>query len=150
MAEMLKFTIDKFTFLVASDRWYTSEGVWAKWEGMHVVIGLSDYMQQRSGDVAFVEVKPAGTLVDQGDEVAVIETIKVNISLLSPVSGRVESLNPKLEKQPEIINQDPYEEGWLAMISVPDFPIQTKHLMDAHTYYDKIKQEAEQETRNNE
>jgi len=150
MAEMLRFNIDKFTFQVATDRWYSNEGVWAKWEGMHVVIGLSDYVQQRSGDVAFVELKPAGSLLNQGEEVAVIETIKVNISLPSPVSGRVVSLNPEIEKAPELINQDPYGTGWLAMISVPDFPIQAQHLLDAQTYYEKIKREAEQETRNNE
>ena len=81
MSEFLETTVDKFTFKVATDRFYTAEGVWAKEEDGRVRIGLSDFVQQRSGDVAFAEVKPAGTALAAGDEVAVIETIKVNISL---------------------------------------------------------------------
>ena len=81
MPDMLETTIDKFTFKVATDRYYTSEGVWAKPDGARVRVGLSDFLQQRSGDVAFAEVKPAGTSVRFGDEIAGIETIKVNISL---------------------------------------------------------------------
>ena len=89
MSEYLETLVDKFIFIVANDLFYNPEGVWAKPEGKHVRIGLSDFLQQRSGDVAFAEVKPPGTVVAVGDEVAVIETIKVNISLTSPVSGKV-------------------------------------------------------------
>lgn len=147
MPEFQEFTIDKFTFKVAKDRWYNEEGVWAIWEGRNVHIGISDYLQQRSGDVAFAEVKPAGTKVGIGEEVAVIETIKVNISLPSPVSGRVISTNPAMETTPEIINQDPYGEGWMAVIEVVDKPVLTKQLLDAQTYFEKIKLEAEQESK---
>ena len=87
MPDFLELAIDKFIFRVATDRFYSPEGVWAKPEGSSIRIGLSDFLQQRSGDVAFAEVKPTGTELAFGDEVAVIETIKVNISLGSPVSG---------------------------------------------------------------
>ena len=147
MVEFLEFTVDKFTFRVATDRWYHEAGIWAKWEGLHVQIGLSDYLQQRSGDVAFAEIKPAGTLLSQGEEVAVIETIKVNISLPSPVAGRVIAINQAMSAAPEIINQDPYGDGWIAIIQVLDFPSQMKGLLDAPRYYEKIKREAEQETK---
>jgi glycine cleavage system H protein len=147
MPDYLELKVDKFIFRVATDRWYNPEGVWAKWEGAHVYIGISDYLQQRSGDMAFVELKPPGIQVSRGDEVAVIETIKVNISLPSPVTGRVMLINEAVGNEPEIINQDPYEKGWLAMISVMDFPVQMKHLMEARAYFEKIKREAEQETR---
>lgn len=63
MSEFLETTVDKFTFKVATDRLYTAEGVWAKLDGDLVRVGLSDFVQQRSGDVAFAEVKPAGTQV---------------------------------------------------------------------------------------
>jgi glycine cleavage system H protein len=145
MPEYLEFMVDKFTFRVATDRYYNDTGVWAKWEGLHVSIGISDYLQQRSGDVAFAEVQPEGTKVSYDEDVATLETIKVNISLPSPVSGRVISVNPKMMTEPEIINQDPYGDGWLAIISVMDFPIQMKQLLDAQSYYEKIKLEAEQE-----
>ncbi len=84
-------------------------------------IGLSDFLQQRSGDVAFAEVKPVGTALNFGDEVAVIETIKVNISLASPVSGKIVEVNPAMETAPEAINQDPYGAGWLAVIEATDW-----------------------------
>ena len=63
MSDFLEVTVDKFTFKVATDRSYNSEGVWAKEENGRVRIGLSDFIQQRSGDVAFSEVKPAGTIL---------------------------------------------------------------------------------------
>ncbi len=147
MAEMLELRVDKFTFHVATDRYYDNAGAWTKWEGLNVEIGISDYLQQRSGDVAFAEIKPIGTVVNQGEEVAVIETIKVNISLTSPVSGKLIFINEELLATPELINQDPYGRGWIAIIQVEDFPSQMKRLLDARAYYQKIKQEAEQESR---
>src|SRR5512139_3920523 len=112
MPEFLETTVDKFIFRVAADRFYNGEGVWALAEGNLVRIGLSDFLQQRSGDVAFAEVKPVGTQLAFEDEAAVIETIKVNISLSSPVSGKIVVVNPDMELAPEMINQDPYGKGW--------------------------------------
>ena len=99
MPEYLEATVDKFVFRVASDRLYSSDGVWAfgvESQGSgQVRIGLTDYLQQLNGDVAFVHVKPVGTVVAVGDEVAELETIKANVSLCSPVSGRVVEVNPE-------------------------------------------------------
>ncbi|MBE3038320.1 MAG: hypothetical protein IMZ62_05870, partial [Chloroflexi bacterium] len=106
MSDFLETTVDKFTFKVATDRFYTAEGVWAKEEKGHVRIGLSDFVQQRSGDVAFAEIKPAGTALAAGEEVAVIETIKVNITYTSPVNGKIVEVNPAMNEAPEAINQD--------------------------------------------
>jgi glycine cleavage system H protein len=145
MPEYLETSVDKFTFKVATDRYYSDEGVWAMPEGEHIRIGLSDYLQQRSGDVAFAEVKPQGTGVNLDDEVAVIETIKVNISLSSPVTGTVIEVNPAMETAPEVINQDPYGTGWLAVIEVRDWDTDRRRLMDPQAYFERIKVEAEQE-----
>ena len=145
MADDLVFTVDKFIFRVATDRYYTAEGMWAKPENDHVRVGISDYLQQRSGDVAFAEIKPIGTLLQPGDELAVIETIKVNISLASPVAGRVSETNPIMETSPEAINQDPYGMGWLAQLEVSGDKSRMEHLLDPGAYYSMIKQEAEQE-----
>jgi glycine cleavage system H lipoate-binding protein len=116
MSDTIEFKVDKFTFLVAKDRFYNGEGVWAKVENKLVRTGISDYLQQRSSDVAFAEIKPLGTIVTFGDDLAVIETIKVNISLSSPVTGKVIEVNPAMETAPEVINQDPYGAGWLALL----------------------------------
>jgi glycine cleavage system H protein len=147
MPEFLETTVDKFIFKVATDRYYSSEGIWAQAEGNRVRIGLTDFLQQRSGDVAFAEVKPAGTALAAGDEVAVIETIKVNISLTSPVSGRVAEVNPAMETAPEAINKDPYGEGWLAMIEAADWEADRARLLDPQAYFNLMKGQAEEEAK---
>ena len=147
MTEFLETTVDKFIFKVATDRLYNSEGVWAHAEGRLVRIGLSDFLQQRSGDVAFAEVKPAGTQVSQGDEVAMIETIKVNIALSSPVSGLVLEVNPDMEMAPEAINQDPFGKGWLAVIDANNWDADRAKLLEPAAYFAKMKVEVEEEVK---
>ncbi len=149
MTDFLEITVDKFTFKVASDRRYSAEGMWALEEpGGRVRIGLSDFQQQRSGDVAFAEVKPAGTMLAAGDEVAVIETIKVNIELGSPLSGEVVEVNPLMELEPERINQDPYGAGWLAVIDAADWVRESLNLHDPQAYFELMKKEADEEIGN--
>jgi glycine cleavage system H protein len=147
MTEFLETTVDKFIFRVAADRYYNGEGVWAQAEGNRVRIGLSDFLQQRSGDVAFAEVKPVATELAFGDEVAVIETIKVNIALSSPVTGKVVEVNPDMELAPEAINQDPYGKGWLAVIEARNWDADRTLLLDPAVYFTKMKVEAEEEAK---
>jgi len=147
MPDFLETTVDKFTFKVANDRYYTGEGVWAKPEGSRVRIGVSDFLQQRSGDAAFAEVKPAGTAVALGDEIAVIETIKVNVSLASPVDGVVVESNLAMSSAPEAINQDPYGAGWLADLEATDWEADRLRLLDAEAYFRLMKGQAEEEAR---
>jgi glycine cleavage system H protein len=145
--ETLSVTVDKFTFKIVTDRFYNDEGVWAKLEGGRVLIGLSDFLQQRSGDVAFAEVKPVGTLLSVGDEAAVVETIKVNISLSSPVSGKIVEVNPAMETAPEVINQDSYGGGWLAAVEPADWEADCARLLDPQAYFGLVKVQAAEETR---
>ncbi len=147
MTEFLETTVDKFIFRVATDRYYNQEGLWAKADGDRVRIGLSDFIQQRSGDVAFAEVKPEDTELHFGDEVAVIETIKVNIAFSSPVSGKTVEVNPAMEDGPEAINQDPYGAGWLAVIQASDWEADRLKLLDAEAYFARMKEEAENEVK---
>ena len=147
MPDDLEATVDKFIFKVAKDRYYTNEGVWAKPEGTRVRIGLSDFLQQRSGDVAFAEVKPAGTSVRFGDEIALIETIKVNVSLTSPVGGVVAGTNPAMSTAPEGINQDPFGAGWLADVEATDWEADRLRLLDATAYFSLMKGQAEEEAK---
>jgi glycine cleavage system H protein len=147
MPDDLKLTIDKFTFRVAIDRFYNPEGVWAKETEGVVRIGLSDFLQQRSGDIAFVDVKPPETVLAAGDEAATIETIKVNIVLSSPVAGKIVQVNPRLAAAPEIINQDPFGEGWLCEVEASDWAKDQPRLLDAAAYFEKMKREAEEEVK---
>jgi glycine cleavage system H protein len=147
MPDYLETTIDKFTFKVATDRFYSSEGVWAKLEDDHVRIGLSDFVQQRSGDVAFAEVKPAGTTLTVGEDIANIETIKVNITYSSPVNGKIIEVNPAMSDAPEAINQDPYGAGWLAVMEVANWQVERAKLLDPQAYFEIMKGQAEEETK---
>ena len=147
MTEFLETTVDKFRFKVATDRSYSSEGIWAQEVGNRIRIGLTDFLQQRSGDVAFAEVKPNGTELAVGDEVATIETIKVNISLTSPVKGKIVEVNPAMATAPEAINQDPYGEGWLAVIEPADWKTARAALLDPHAYFALMKGQAEEEAK---
>jgi len=147
MTEYLEIKVDKFTFKVAVDRLYNTEGVWALASDNIVRIGLSDFLQQRSGDIAFVEVKPAGTILAFGEEFSSIETIKVDIALSSPVSGRVVLVNPALENTPEVINQDPFGEGWLCEIELRNWDTDQPRLLNAAAYFEKMKREAEEEVK---
>ncbi len=145
--DYLETTVDKFTFRVATDRRYTPEGVWAQQAGDLVQVGLSDFLQQRNGDIAFAEVKPAGSEVKAGEELAVLETIKVNLSLASPISGKITRVNPAMGSTPEILNQDPYGEGWLCEIAAADWAADQAGLMEAPVYFAHMKRQAEEEAK---
>lgn len=147
MTDSLETTIDKFTFRVPTDRRYSSEGIWAQHVGGRVRIGLTDFLQQRSGDVAFVELKAAGTTLKTGEEIGTIETIKVNISLSSPINARVIEVNPALATAPEAINQDPYGDGWLALLEPSDWVADRAALLDPQAYFTLMRGQAEAEAK---
>lgn len=149
MQKFIETTVDKFVFRIATDRLYSSEGVWAvrsESEGTgRVRIGLADYVQQLNGDVAFAHVKPVGMKLAAGDEFAELETIKANVSLLLPVGGTVVEINPNLDRSPEIINEEPYGKGWLAVIEAADWDAERTKLLDPQAYLSAMKLQAEKE-----
>jgi glycine cleavage system H protein len=146
----LELNVDKFTFKIATDRFYTYQGVWALLTGEVIRVGLSDFSQQRSGDIAFADVQPIGTKLVAGDMVASIETIKVNLNLNCPVAGTIVQVNPLMDSAPETINQDPYGEGWLCEIDANNWDADCQNLMDPNKYFSLMKQEAEDEVKKNE
>ena len=145
MPEFMETTVDKFTFKVAVDRYYSEQGIWVLRVGKVVRIGLSDYVQQRSGDIAFADVQPVGTLLGADGDAAEIETIKVDTTVASPVRGSVIAVNPKMEMEPEVINQDPYGEGWLCEIEPTDWETDLEKLLKPEAYFSVMKAEAEEE-----
>jgi arsenate reductase len=145
--EILELLIDKFLFRFPADLYYGDAGIWARFDGQRARIGLSDFTQQRNGDVAFAEPKEVGTSVRRGDEVAVVETIKVNLSIPSPVAGKVVEVNDDLSAAPELINQDPYGKGWLAVLEVDDGEGARRALKTAADYLALARVQAESEVR---
>ena len=148
MPEFLRTTVDKFTFLVATDRLYTAEGVWvlAVAQGSNRVrLGVTDFMQQHNGDVAFVSLKPTGTAIQVGDEFADIETMKVTIGVASPVAGTLVKVNEEFTLKPESVNEDPYGKGWLAEIETTNWETDRAKLLDAKAYLAVMQSQAEEE-----
>ena len=94
---------------------------WAKLEEDGIVtVGISDYAQDQLGDIVFVELPELDSEVNQGDEVAVVESVKAASEIYSPMSGKIVDLNPSLEDSPEIVNSSAFEEGWFFKIEVTD------------------------------
>ncbi len=143
--EMLKVTFEKFTFQVPVDRLYSDAGVWVKPEASRARLGLSDFVQQSSGDVAFANIKPVGTKLERGDEFADIETVKVNVSIPVPIKGTIAQVNSRLADAGELINQDPYGEGWLAVIELADWENDRGRLLDPEAYLALVKEQADAE-----
>lgn len=147
MPEFLETTVDKFTFKVAADRLYTTDHLWLKPEMEGVRIGLSDYLQQTAGDVAFAEPQAEGTILTPGDELATLETMKTNLSIPSPLNGVIKAVNPRLEDEPELINEAPYGEGWLVLLEAGAWETDQLNLLDAQAYFALMTAEAEKEAK---
>ncbi len=142
--EFLETSVDKFVFRVARDYRYNDADVWAKREGARVRIGLTDFLQQKSGDVAFVNLKEIGTELGVNDELAALETIKVDLVIPAPLAGKIVAVNDALADHPELVNSDCYGAGWLVEIepaNIADYDA----LLDAETYLPQMQARAELE-----
>jgi len=140
--EYIETTIDKFTFLVKRGCWYSPDGVWIQLEGDRARVGFTDYLQQSSGDMAFVEVRPPGTELKAGDELASVETMKVQMAVDAPVSGTVVEINERLEDSPELVNEDPYGEGWLAVLRPSAWEAEHTSLLSDGQYLEAMRGKA--------
>lgn len=118
---------------------YTSEHEWIRLEGNVAYVGITDYAQDQLGDVIFVDIPTIGEDLSAGDVFGTIEVVKTVSDLFLPVGGKVLETNEKIENSPEIVNQDPYGEGWLIKLEVND-PVELDTLLDAQTYQDLIKE----------
>ena len=112
---------------------YTSEHEWIRVEGDEAYVGITDYAQSELGEIVFVDVPTEGETVGQGEVFGSIEAVKTVSDLNMPVTGEVLEINGALDAQPELVNNDPYGEGWIIRISVKD-PAELDNLMDAAAY----------------
>ena len=120
---------------------YTKEHEWIKLVGNQGVIGITDYAQAALGDVTFVELPKVGDEIRQFETFATIESVKAVSDVYAPMSGKVVKVNERLETNPELINQSPYEEGWLAVIEITD-ESEKDNLMTAEEYKKYLEEEA--------
>jgi glycine cleavage system H protein len=135
LSEYLQTVFDKFEFRVHKEYHYTEDGLWVKIEAGRVRVGVSDYLQRTGGDVAFVEVAKQGSAVERQAEFGTLETAKTTVSLPSPASGTIEQVNGALSEKPELVNSDPYGEGWLVILAPRNLEDDLKTLMNADQYF---------------
>lgn len=112
---------------------YTKEHEWIRVEGGEAFVGITDYAQSQLGDIVFVECETVDEELEAGDTFGTIEAVKTVSELYLPVSGKILEFNEALEDEPELVNQDPYGEGWIVKISLAD-PAQVEELLDAEGY----------------
>lgn len=112
---------------------YTAEHEWIRVEGEEAYVGITDYAQSELGEIVFVDVPTEGEEVAQGEVFGSIEAVKTVSDLNIPVTGEVLEINGALDAQPELVNNDPYGEGWIIKISVKD-AAELDNLMDAAAY----------------
>jgi glycine cleavage system H protein len=118
---------------VPADLRYSSDHEWIRQDGNIVTIGITEYAQDSLGDVVFVEVPEQGTAVVLGESFTEVESTKSVSDIYAPVSGTITAVNHTLDAQPELLNSDPYGEGWICSIEMSD-SAQLGELMDADAY----------------
>ncbi len=143
--DFIEATYDKFLFKVKSGYLYHPEESWAKKDGDLIAVGVTDFFQKTAGDVVFIELPEIGNEVTRGNEVGVIETIKVTISPISPVSGLIKEVNSGLGDNPQWVNDDPYGEGWIFRVVPSNWEADKKELLAAETYFQKMEMKIREE-----
>jgi len=118
---------------------YTKDHEWLKIEGKIGIIGITDYAQGELGDIVYMDINPDVTEITEGQSFGTIEAVKTVSDMYAPVSGKVLELNKKLNDEPQLVNTDPYGEGWIVKIEITD-PSQVANLMDAAAYQSQLGQ----------
>jgi len=127
--------------MTPEDSRYAKSHEYVHVEGGVGTIGITDYAQKELGDVVFVELPQVGAELEQGDELGSIESVKAVSELFSPVSGEVVEVNEALTEKPELVNTDPYGDGWMIRVKLAT-PDEVDELMDAEEYEKYIEKEA--------
>jgi glycine cleavage system H protein len=119
--------------MVPGDLRYTKEHEWVRVDGDEAVVGITQFAADQLGDIVFVELPAAGRALDQHATFGVVESVKAVSDLFAPVAGEVAGANDALAGSPELVNSDPYGEGWMLRIRLAD-PAQVEGLLDAAAY----------------
>lgn len=112
---------------------YTNEHEWVRIEGDEAYVGITDYAQTQLGDIIFVDIPTEGETLGKGETFGSIEVVKTVSDLFLPIGGEILEVNPALEENPELVNKDPYGEGWIVKIKPTDAS-EADDLLDAETY----------------
>jgi glycine cleavage system H protein len=122
---------------VPSELRYTEDHEWIRREGDIAVVGITDFAQRELGDVVFVEIETEGETIEKGEPFGTVEAVKTVSDLFMPVGGEVIEVNEKLADEPELVNKDPYGDGWMVKIKIAD-AAEMEDLMSADDYLKMI------------
>ena len=122
---------------IRNDLKYTDTHEWLKVKGNTALVGITDHAQSELTDIVFAELPEIGKELKKGDELCVVESVKSVSEIYAPISGKVVGVNGKLEDTPEIINESPYDDGWLVELEIKDKG-ELDDLLDAGSYKEKI------------
>ncbi len=122
---------------IPEDLLYTKDHEWVRIEGDQATVGITEFAQGELGDIVYVEIETEGETIAQGELFGTIEAVKTVSDLFMPLSGEVSEFNEELESEPEIINSDPYGDGWMIKIAISDMA-EKDSLIDAATYRELI------------
>ncbi len=128
-------------YFFPDDIYYHKEHYWAKVDGDRVTMGTSDFAQKLAGQIVYVELPSVGRTVEQGKPCGSMESGKWVGRIYAPVSGKVESVNQELEETPELINESPYEKGWICKINPSNLEEELKNLLKGEALIEFIKSE---------
>ncbi len=137
----LEATVDKFTLRVKRGLRYSRAHVWVEVVEQGCSLGITDYAQMKDGDIVFLELLPTGGIVVAGDPVALYETIKAALEVAAPFDCEVVEANRALVERPELMNEDPYGEGWVARVE-PMNRGDLEALLSPEEYFELMKEEA--------
>jgi glycine cleavage system H protein len=112
---------------------YTKDHEWIRVDGDEAIVGITDFAQHELGDIVYVEVETIGQHMNEGSVFGTVEAVKTVSDLFLPLSGTITELNPKLSANPELVNTDPYGDGWMVRIKLDDMSA-VSGLMDAAAY----------------
>lgn len=128
-------------YIILTDRMYTETDEWVKIENEKIaIVGITDYAQKKLRDIIGVELPEVNKEVIRGDAVALVESVKATADIYAPLSGRITKVNEKLKVAPEILNKDPYGEGWIFEMEIKDITEKEK-LLTPEKYAEKIRNE---------
>jgi glycine cleavage system H protein len=117
-------------FEVPENLYYHKEYLWAKVEGDKVKVGMIDFAQKQLNDIVYVELPSAGDEITQNEPFGTLESVKAVSDLIAPISGTIESVNEELESKPELLNEDPYGEGWLLIVAPTNLDADLKNILN--------------------
>jgi len=110
--------------------YYSKEYAWVKIEGNKVRVGITDYAQKQLREIVYAELPSVGATINQGEPYGTIESVKAVSDLIAPISGTIEEVNEEVQARPELINEDPYGEGWLLVVKPSNLEAELAKLMD--------------------